>query len=45
MNVIEGLSNEFYWRLVQHIYISGLFNRFFLLEVCPMGFKRKNILF
>ena len=29
MNVIGGLSNEFYWRLVQQIYIGGLSNGFF----------------
>ena len=45
ISFIRGLSNEFYRRLILRIYIGGLSNEFFLLRVCPMGFKSKNLLF
>ena len=43
MTVIGGLSNEFYWRLVQRIYIGGLSNGFFYLTFVQWVSKTKKI--
>ena len=44
MNVIGGLSNEFYRRLSNEFILEGCLMGF-LSEVHPMGFKSKNLLF
>ena len=41
MNFIGGLSNEFYWRLVQMIYIEGLYNGF-SIRGSSNGFQKKK---
>ena len=42
MIVIVGLSNEFYLRLVQRIYIEGFSNRFFYLTFVQWVSKKKS---
>ena len=45
MNVIGGLSNEFYRRLVQQIYIGGLSNGFFYWRFVQWVLKAKIFFF
>ena len=45
MSFIEGLSNEFYRRLVQRIYIGGLSNGFFYWRFVQWVSKTKIFCF